>query len=209
MQWLAMLTMLIDHIGVVWFPEEDGLRIIGRIAFPLYAYAIVIGYFRTRNLNRYLIRMAILAGLSQIPFMLAFHTWGVNAIATLFICLLMLTLLDRYQSNRPFQLLLIAAAIVLLEVIPFDYGAYALLLVFIYRYAKSQHIVWLHLGLNLLAMATKGWGLQLFSLFASILLIYLPELLRGMDRLKVPRLVWRSFYPLHLALIAIAYRALM
>lgn len=205
MQWLAMLTMLIDHIGAVWFPDEAVLRIIGRLAFPLYAYAIVIGYHRTRNLNRYLIRMAILAGLSQVPFMLAFQTWEMNAIATLLVCLLMLTLLDRYQNNRALQVLLIAAAIVSLEIIPFDYGAYGLLLVFIYRYAKPSHVVWLHLGLNIAAVFSKGWGLQLFSLFASVLLIYLPEFLRSIDRLQVPRVVWRSFYPLHLALIAAAY----
>lgn len=202
MQWLAMLTMLIDHIGAVWFPQDSTLRIIGRLAFPLYAYAIVIGYFRTRNLNRYLTRMAVLAGLSQIPYMLAFQTWEVNAIATLFVCLLMLTLLDRYKQNRPLLAVLAAAAVVLLEIIPFDYGAYALLLVFIYRYASPSSVVWLHLVLNIAMVLAKGWLIQLFSLFASILLIYLPVLLRAMDRLQVPRFVWRSFYPLHLALIA-------
>lgn len=204
MQWLAMITMLIDHIGAVWFPEESVLRVIGRLAFPLYAYAIVIGYFRTSNLNRYLIRMAGLAVLSQIPYMFAFQTWKVNAIATLFVCLLMMSLLDRYRHQRPLSALLVAAAVVLLELIPFDYGAYALLLVFIYRYAGSSNVVWLHLILNIVMVAAKGWVIQLFSLFASVLLVYLPVLLRTMDRLQVPRIVWRSFYPLHLALIAVA-----
>jgi hypothetical protein len=208
MQWLAMLTMLIDHIGAVWFPEQSVLRIIGRLAFPLYAYAIVIGYFRTSNLNRYLLRMAGLAALSQIPYMLAFQTWEVNAIATLFVCLLMLSLLDRYRHNRPLLALLVAAAFVLLELIPFDYGAYALLLVLIYRYAGSNNIVWLHLVLNIVMVLAKGWVIQLFSLFASILIVYLPVLLRTMDRLHVPRVVWRSFYPLHLALIALAVHLL-
>ncbi|MDQ6423183.1 TraX family protein [Paenibacillus sp. LHD-117] len=208
MQLLAMLTMLIDHIGAVWFPDDAVWRIVGRLAFPLYAYAIVIGYFRTRNLNRYLLRMALLAGLSQIPYMLAFRVWEVNAIATLFVCLLMLTLLDRYREQRPLQLLLSAAALAMLELIPFDYGAYALLLVYIFRYAKPGHIVWLHLGLNVLSVVTKGWGLQLFSMFASLLIFYLPDFLRAMDRVRVPRMLWRSFYPLHLALIAIAWRML-
>ncbi|MHA6482307.1 TraX family protein [Paenibacillus sp. strain BS8-2] len=208
MQWLAMLTMLIDHIGAVWFPEDSTLRIIGRLAFPLYAYAIVIGYFRTRNLNHYLIRMAGLACLSQIPYMLAFQVWEVNAIASLFVCLLMLTLLDRYKDNRPLLVLLIAAAVALLELIPFDYGAYALLLVFIYRYAKPANVVWLHLVLNVTMVFAKGWIIQLFSLFASILIIYLPVFLRTLDRVQVPRLLWRSFYPLHLALIAVGVHLL-
>ena len=42
---LAMLTMLIDHIGLIWFPENMAWRIIGRLALPFYAFAIVLGYY--------------------------------------------------------------------------------------------------------------------------------------------------------------------
>lgn len=47
MYWLAMLTMLIDHVGLVFFPTDPAWRIAGRLAFPIYAYALYMGYTRT------------------------------------------------------------------------------------------------------------------------------------------------------------------
>jgi len=38
---LAFITMLIDHIGYIFFPFDEIWRIIGRIAFPLFAWGIV------------------------------------------------------------------------------------------------------------------------------------------------------------------------
>ncbi|MHA7966651.1 TraX family protein [Paenibacillus sp. CAU 1782] len=207
MQLLAMITMLIDHIGYVWFPEDAVWRIIGRIALPLYAYSIVIGYSRTRNINKYLTRVGALALISQLPYTLAFQAYEVNAIGTLFLCLLALVLLDRLRGKLVLQLLLLAGLAVLMEVIPFDYGAYALLLVLIYRYADLQLMALMHLLLNIAAWlySDGGWTLQFFSLFPTLLLVYAPEFLKEMDKVKIPRMLWRSFYPAHLAAIAVIY----
>lgn len=200
-----MLTMLIDHIGAVWFPNDLAWRVIGRLAFPFYAYAMVIGYFRTRSVKHYLLRVGVLALLSQLPYMLAFDTTELNAIATLLVCLLMLTLLDRFQGRMLIQIACAAAALIVLDAIPFDYGAYALLLVLIYRYATPHMSVALHLALNVLSVFYKGWYLQLFSLFATLWLVYLPDFMRSMDKIRIPRFIWRSFYPLHLAIIAVIH----
>lgn len=48
---LAMLTMLIDHIGVIFFPDDIILRIVGRLAFPLFAWGIARGYRYTSSLK--------------------------------------------------------------------------------------------------------------------------------------------------------------
>ena len=53
---IAFVTMAIDHIGAVFFPESVILRIIGRIAFPLFAYCLVIGYLYTSDVKKYLRR---------------------------------------------------------------------------------------------------------------------------------------------------------
>lgn len=45
MYWLAMLTMLIDHVGLVFFPTDPAWRIAGRLAFPIYAYALYMGVY--------------------------------------------------------------------------------------------------------------------------------------------------------------------
>jgi len=54
---LACITMLIDHIGAIFFPDIMFIRIIGRVAFPIYAFLITEGYSRTKNLKRYMSRL--------------------------------------------------------------------------------------------------------------------------------------------------------
>ncbi|MCU6712787.1 conjugal transfer protein TraX [Paenibacillus sp. J5C_2022] len=202
MQFLAMLTMLIDHIGAVWHPGDPLWRIIGRLAMPLYIYAMVIGYKRTRNMSRYFLRVGLLALLSQLPYQWAFHITQINVIATLFVCLLVLRLLDRYKDSPALQLLIAGAALIPLDALPFDYGGYALLLMLIYRYAPASLALLMHAGLELLAILTGGVSLQLFSLLGTGLIFHMPQVLARMDRIRMPRWIWRSFYPAHLAVIA-------
>ena len=62
---LAMVSMLIDHFGKMCFPQIPEMRIIGRMAFPIYAYGIAVGAVHSRNLPRYLSRIVLLALISQ------------------------------------------------------------------------------------------------------------------------------------------------
>ena len=80
LEWIAMVTMLIDHLGVSFFPDVPFLRMIGRIAFPLYCFFIVLGLTRTRNQKRYLQRLLIIALISQIPYNLVFPTLRLNVV---------------------------------------------------------------------------------------------------------------------------------
>jgi len=88
----ASLTMLIDHIGAVliyaaylkaWHAENyavsnaivpiyEVMRVIGRIAFPIYCFLLVEGFHHTRNVKKYMKRLAVGMLLSEIPFDLAF-----------------------------------------------------------------------------------------------------------------------------------------
>ncbi|WP_291632823.1 TraX family protein [Clostridium sp.] len=69
---IAILLMLIDHIGAALFPKVIVLRMIGRLSFPIFAYLIAIGYSKTNSFSKYLYRLMIFAVISQIPFSLAF-----------------------------------------------------------------------------------------------------------------------------------------
>lgn len=205
MQFIAMLSMLVDHIGVVWFPNDSAWRMIGRLALPFYAYALVLGYFRTSDLNRYLQRIGIIALLSQVPYQLLFKQYEINTVATLFVSLALLKLMDRRKDRTAVQIALAAAAVLLVEALPFSYGSYCVILVLIYRYSKPYSMIAWHMALNVLFIFYKGWYIQLFSVASTILLVYMPDFIRAADRIKVPRIVWRSFYPLHLALLTAVY----
>jgi len=62
---IACMSMLIDHIGYVLFPEAELLRIIGRIAMPIFAFFIGEGCLHTRDRKKYFLRLFVLALICQ------------------------------------------------------------------------------------------------------------------------------------------------
>jgi len=200
-----MLTMLIDHMGYLFFPDQQSWRIIGRIALPIYAFALVLGYHRTRNLPRYIKRTAIIAAASQIPYMAAFNVMEVNVVGTLLVCLILLWVTDRWSGRPLLQSIAVLSALTVLELVPCDYGSYAAILVLIYRYAPAKWMLLAHLALNLVFFLLKGWYIQLFSLLPTFMLVSMPMFMKTLNQVRVSKFVWRSFYPLHLIILAIIH----
>ncbi|MFA7532979.1 MAG: TraX family protein, partial [Tissierellaceae bacterium] len=70
---IALTSMIIDHYGAIFHGDVILYRIIGRLAFPIYAFLLVEGYFHTRNVKKYGLRLFIFALISEIPFDYAFY----------------------------------------------------------------------------------------------------------------------------------------
>lgn len=209
MQLIAMITMLIDHLGYVFFPSEHWMRIIGRIAFPIYCYLLVVGYQRTRSKKRYSLRLLGLALLSQIPYSFAFITTGVNVIATLFIALLIVMAIDYFKGQRWMQVLIAVVLVAVtywpMKAMEFDYGTYGVLLVLIYRYLpKAWAMVVGHLALNVIWIFAFQFTVftQFYSIITTLFIAGIhaasPE---TKTEVRLPSWLWRSFYPAHLAII--------
>lgn len=105
---IAIVTMLIDHIAVVFIPNNTWMylvcRIIGRVSFPIFAFLLVEGFFHTRNIKKYLVRLGIFALVSEIPFDLAFynsymHLEHQNIFFTLFLGLLAIYLINTVEKK--------------------------------------------------------------------------------------------------------------
>lgn len=116
---LAMGLMLCDHLWATLFPAAQWLTWLGRIAFPLFAFMAVEGYFRTGNLRRYLLRLLVWALLSEIPFDLMygnspFYPYHQNVIWTLLLGLLLIALLEKARGLRPVWRAAVSAGVVLL-----------------------------------------------------------------------------------------------
>ncbi|SEK19301.1 TraX family protein [Paenibacillus sp. OK003] len=201
MQWIAMITMLIDHIGAVFYPQVGELRIIGRIAFPIYAFAVYIGYKHTRNVQKYIWRLFWIAVISQLPFMAAFNHFSLNVVWTLWSALLVLLVLDKLPV-RMLGIPIVVVSGLIMEMTHMDYGMYGLLLVLLFRYFQGPVLVMAHLLLNVLYIFLHSSSIQMYSVIATAG-IAIAQYYNAGFRLKGPRWIWRYFYPAHLAVIAL------
>lgn len=201
MQWIAMITMLIDHIGAVFYPQVEELRIIGRIAFPIYAFAVYVGYKHTRNMKKYIMRLFWIAVISQIPFMAAFNHFSLNVVWTLLSGLLVLLALDRLNV-RLLGIPIVIGAGWIMEITHMDYGIYGLLLVLLFRYFQGAILVVGHFLLTAAYIMLYSSSVQMYSVIATVG-IAIAQYYGAGFRLQGPRWIWRYFYPAHLAIIAL------
>lgn len=97
---IAIISMFCDHLGYALFGHFSILNLIGRIAFPIFAFQISEGYIHTKSVVKYLVRLGIFAIISQIPFSLFIHKFtnsnplSLNVFFTLFLGLLSIYIYD-------------------------------------------------------------------------------------------------------------------
>ena len=207
---LALVTMIIDHVGAVFFPEWIWLRYIGRLAMPIYTFLLVQGYVYTKNFTRYAARLGVFALLSEVPYDLLFKRTLLefgkqNVMFTLLIALLVLRLLDESAKKRNVLLFLCAVGLTALaQYLSVDYGVYGVLMVLcFYLFRKYRGFDTLAFSALTYARCTQtGNDVQLWAIAAGIpILLYNGK--KGPFSLKY---FFYFAYPVHLlVLYAVRY----
>lgn len=135
---IALLLMLIDHIGMFFFPTIPLFRIIGRLSFPIFAWTIANGVYHTKNIRHYFFRLLLFSIISQIPYMYAIRLLdpqfsGLNIFFTLTIGLAAIIII-RKTKNRIYWLFVTFVMAVLAQLLGCDYGAYGVMVIILFYF---------------------------------------------------------------------------
>jgi hypothetical protein len=207
LKWIAIITMTVDHVGAVLYPEVPVLRFVGRLAFPLFAYLLVLGMESTRNVRNYFLRLFIFALISQVPFFLAVGYGPFEYLNIFFTLSFGLVFIHFFRKGSLVAFVPVVASFVL----PVDYGIYGIAMIgcmYILKESTKFGVASLVL-LNVLFLIP--FNVQFLSVAAIPLILLhkdgLLQIKRGSSE-KFVMPLWRKYffyvyYPLHLALLYI------
>lgn len=206
---IAMVSMVIDHVGDIFFPEAIWMRVVGRIAMPLFAFCVSEGYIHTRDRQSYLMRMGVFALISEIPFDLAFYgtlyLQHQNIMLTFFLALCALLAFDylteRYDGVQGLALGIGAVTVIALGSIFLraDYNFSAIGLIFVFYFLRDQDAFIRYTAGMAFLLLVRNVGINLWGILSAIpLSFYNGKRGRGL------KLLFYVFYPAHfLVLFAI------
>lgn len=217
---IALVSMIIDHVGVAFFPGVLELRIFGRIAMPLYAWSLVVGCEYTHSMLKYAMRLFVLGILSQPLYIMVLGATWTN-LNILFLLGLGVLAIAGIQRKRYFsQFWVPALCFVLLFFVDIDYGWRGLLFIlFLYvsRTSKASlagafiasAIIW---GMASFSV-TSAFGveftflsgnifsplLDMFFQMQTLMWLALPLILiRTHTHIRMPKWLGYGLYPIHL-----------
>ena len=229
---IACISMLLDHIGATvvlqqcytliysgadarWMIElYDALRIVGRLAFPIYCFLLAEGAHYTRSPGKYALRLGLAAVISEIPFDLAFYgglTWEhQNVMVTLLIGLLALWAMQKIPHFL-LKLPVLFLFAVLAELAQSDYGGDGVLVMGLFALTREVPRKRLLQFLGLWFLFSPGNRMALnwldgFSLSVQeygVLALIPISLYSGekASRNKGLKYAFYLFYPVHMALL--------
>lgn len=218
---LACGFMLIDHVGVRLFPGLLILRIIGRLAFPIFAFFIGVGCQYTSNKLRHFLSVFLLGLICEVVYIIYTGGWYGNILLTFSLSILVIYLLQWSRVKGTVLSYSLFAAIlaflaVLMERVSFDYGFFGMILPLLSACISEIHgeswraklplskrifrLVIFSIGIMLTSIKNPLGMYQLFALLAVPLL----ALYNGRPGNKKLKYFFYIFYPVHLLLIEAA-----
>lgn len=191
---IAIITMFLDHYyRIIGGPEW--LSMLGRLAFPIFAFSISEGYSHTKNVNKYLMRLLNFAIIIQLPNFLGLQEYPLNIFFTLALGLFCLEILDNNKINIVVRYIVVLYLCFLAEKTGLDYGAYGVILIILFNKLKNNklYIFIAFLALNLVILKIGNLSeMQMYSVF-SLVPIFLYNGKKGYGM----KYFFYLFYPLH------------
>lgn len=206
---LALITMTIDHIGMILLPRLWILRVIGRLAFPIFAYMIAEGARKTRSLSRYLARVLGVGVLCQAVYFFAMHSLYQCILITFSLSLALIALYHRALNSARWLLpaaAATAAVFLFCECLPamlpdtdfsVDYGFWGVMIPVMASLSAEPFVRLTAVGAGLVMISLGAGWIQWFSLLALIPL----ALYNGQRGRTLPKYLLYVYYPLHLVVI--------
>lgn len=208
---IAMITMTVDHVGLVLFPQQILFRVIGRLAFPIYAFMIAEGCVHTKSMGRYLGTMAAVAAVCQVVYFVALDSLFQCVLVTFAMSVALIALLKNAMEKKSAMAVAVfcvgvAAAYFITEVLPgllpstdffVDYGFPGVMLPVMVYAAKGKLQKLGLCAVMLLALCPGVGNVQICALLAlPLLALYNGQ--RGKWKMKY---FFYLYYPLHLVVI--------
>lgn len=195
---IAVITMIIDHTGAVLFPTNLLLRYIGRISFPIFCFLLVEGFFHTRDVRKYIVRLGAFALISEIPYDLAFRRTVLefehqNVFFTLFIGVIMMYVLEK-SAELPIKVIDVLLAMWFASFLCTDYRFKGILLIAIYYFLRENRLG--KFGFGAVWNFIWNWKVQMYGAIASI-----PIALYNGQRGPSMKYFFYVFYPAHLLVL--------
>ena len=198
---IALVTMLIDHIGAILFPEIEVFRMIGRLSFPIFAFFVAEGWFYTKNKTKYTLTILLFAIISQPIYHFAFDGARLNILFTFLLSIALMCLIDKC-STRNFEFIIyvtlfstVVIFVSMLDII--DYGLLGILLPAIFYVFRDNNIKYLISTIIIAIFSILFSAIQLFSILA-ILLLMSYNGKKGKLNIKYSFYI---FYPAHILLL--------
>ncbi len=207
---IALTTMIIDHYGAIFQNGVTAFRIIGRLAFPIYCFLLVEGYFHTADVKKYAKRLFVFALISEIPFDLAFYNnvgfVHQNIFFTLFIGLAVIYILDNkiaaYNISNTAAAIasftVIIASFIAAIALSVDYNAIGIVYILTFYFTRDydRPKKFITIGLIIFFVNLSSYWVQQFSLLALIPIYFYNQELGPKN--KILQLSFYAVYPLHL-----------
>ena len=226
---IAMILMLLDHLWGTIIPGNQWMTLIGRMAFPIFAFLIVEGFFHTSDLKKYMKRLFIFGLISEIPFNLIYtgsiiFPFHQNVMFTLLLGLLIINEIDKLKNTKEIKKKIIPILkiflFLLISIIGFvDYGVTGVLTIVVFYLFRGFKLAWIGQLISLILLYNVFFEGQsvILNIFnheyflplqsigvLSLIFIWLYNGEKGKNN-KLIKYLFYSFYPVHMLVIYLIY----